>query len=179
MERAARDDRECRVLDVETPLGKVGLLFEGGILVRIGLPGLGRRRAVFRDFPSLPEGETLARRARKALEAWFRGEEEPLRRLPWEARGTAFQRKVWEAVRRVPRGEVRTYKEISLWAFRSPTRARAVGGALRSNPLPLLVPCHRVLGSSGKLTGFGGKSPAGLALKRKLLAMEGAPCGGG
>ncbi len=121
----------------------------------------------------------MARRARKALDAWFRGEEEPLRNLSWKARGTDFQRKVWDAVRRVPRGEVRTYKEISLSVFRSPTRARAVGGALRSNPLPLLVPCHRVLGSSGKLTGFGGNSPAGIALKRKLLAMEGAPCGGG
>ncbi len=177
MDPAAREDGEIRGLDVETPLGKVHLFFEGDVLVRIRLPGLGGGPSGKGGLrPGRVEGER-ARRAEEALRAWFRGEEEPLRALPWRARGTAFQRKVWDAVRRVPRGEVRSYKEISLEVFGSSSRARAVGGALRSNPLPLLVPCHRVLGSTGKLTGFGGASPAGLSLKRKLLALEGVECG--
>lgn len=82
---------------------------------------------------------------------------------------TPFQRQVWEATRRIPYGETRSYA----WLARQigkPRAARAVGQALGANPVPMLVPCHRVLASDGSLGGYTG----GLALKRRLLLMEGA-----
>jgi O-6-methylguanine DNA methyltransferase len=78
--------------------------------------------------------------------------------LALDPRGTPFQHLVWEAVARVPYGETRTYGEI----------ARAIGRANGANPLPLLIPCHRLIGASGALTGYGGS----LATKRWLLALE-------
>ncbi len=161
---------------METPIGVVRLLFRGEFLCRIALPGLeggeGRETWVGRGgFP----GREAARIAR-ALSAWFEGEEGPLRSLPFLLQGTPLFRRVWEEVKRIPRGETRSYKDVSLSAFASPRYARTVGAALRANPLPLLVPCHRVLGSDGKLKGFGGSSSRGLGLKRKLLALEGIEC---
>ncbi len=83
--------------------------------------------------------------------------------------GTPFQRRVWAALLKIPRGETRTYGWIARRLGR-PAAVRAVGAAVGANPIPLLVPCHRVVGSDGSLCGFAG----GLALKRRLLAMEGA-----
>ena len=82
---------------------------------------------------------------------------------------TAFQRRVWSVVRDIPHGETRSYGQIARQAG-SPGAARAVGRAMAANPVPILVPCHRVIGSDGNLRGFGG----GLDLKRRLLEMEGA-----
>jgi methylated-DNA-[protein]-cysteine S-methyltransferase len=82
---------------------------------------------------------------------------------------TAFQRRVWSAVRDIPYGETRSYGQIA-HQVGSPGAARAVGQAMAANPLPIIVPCHRVIGSGGNLRGFGG----GLDLKRRLLEMEGA-----
>lgn len=85
------------------------------------------------------------------------------------SRCTSFQRRVWEATRAIPRAQTRTYGEIARQAG-SPGAARAVGQAMANNPWPVIVPCHRVLGSDGRLTGFGG----GLGMKRRMLRMEGA-----
>lgn len=82
---------------------------------------------------------------------------------------TAFQRRVWLAVRGIPYGETRSYGQIARQAG-SPGAARAVGRAMATNPVPIVVPCHRVIGSDGNLRGFGG----GLDLKRRMLEMEGA-----
>jgi len=82
---------------------------------------------------------------------------------------TAFQRRVWLVVRDIPCGETRSYGQVARQAG-SPGAARAVGRAMAANPLPIVVPCHRVIGSGGSLRGFGG----GLDLKRRLLEMEGA-----
>jgi len=81
----------------------------------------------------------------------------------------AFQRRVWLAVRDIPYGETRSYGQIARQVG-SPGAARAVGQAMAANPLPIIVPCHRVIGSNGDLRGFGG----GLDVKRRLLEMEGA-----
>jgi len=85
------------------------------------------------------------------------------------SRGTDFQRAVWAALRRIARGETRTYGELARQLNR-PDAARAVGRACGANPVPLLIPCHRVLATGGKLGGFSG----GLKWKRRLLAAEGA-----
>jgi O-6-methylguanine DNA methyltransferase len=87
--------------------------------------------------------------------------------LPLDLRGTEFQRRVWSAVAGIPYGQTRTYAQIAR-AIGKPLAVRAVGAANGANPLPLVVPCHRVLGSDGSLTGYGG----GLDVKRKLLEME-------
>ncbi len=91
--------------------------------------------------------------------------------LPLDLRGTEFQRRMWAAVAGIPYGETRTYAEIAL-AIGKPRAVRAVGAANGANPLPLVVPCHRVIGSDGSLTGYGG----GLDVKRKLLEMESNRC---
>jgi methylated-DNA-[protein]-cysteine S-methyltransferase len=86
-------------------------------------------------------------------------------------RGTPFQLSVWQALRAIPYGETLSYGELAR-RLGNPTGARAVGLANGANPLPIIVPCHRVIGADGSLTGFGG----GLATKRALLALEGAAC---
>jgi len=83
--------------------------------------------------------------------------------------GTPFQVKVWEALRDIPFGETRTYKQIAE-TIGSPKAVRAVGGALHVNPVAIILPCHRVVGTNGKLVGFA----MGLDLKRRLLILEGA-----
>ncbi|WP_298134175.1 methylated-DNA--[protein]-cysteine S-methyltransferase [Acidiferrobacter sp.] len=85
-------------------------------------------------------------------------------------RATAFQRAVWAATRTIPRGETRTYGEVAQ-AIGSPRAARAAGSALAANPLPLLIPCHRVIGACRRL---GSYSDGGPEMKRRLLAREGA-----
>ena len=87
--------------------------------------------------------------------------------LRLDLRGTKFQHQVWEALLEIPFGERRSYRDIAV-AVGRPTAVRAVGAANGSNPVSLVVPCHRVINSDGKLGGYGG----GLALKARLLAME-------
>jgi methylated-DNA-[protein]-cysteine S-methyltransferase len=91
--------------------------------------------------------------------------------LPLAPQGTAFQCAVWQALRQIPYGETISYGELAR-RLGSQNGARAVGLANGANPLPIIVPCHRVIGADGSLTGFGG----GLSLKRTLLALEGAAC---
>ena len=88
--------------------------------------------------------------------------------LPLAPHGTAFQQRVWAALRAIPYGETRTYGELAA-AIGSPNASRAVGMANHRNPIPIIIPCHRVIGANGTLTGYAG----GLEIKRKLLALEG------
>ncbi len=88
--------------------------------------------------------------------------------LPLAPRGTEFERRVWEALMDIPYGETRSYAEIARVIGR-PDACRAVGRANGRNPIPIVIPCHRVIGSDGSLTGYGG----GLDLKRFLLGLEG------
>ncbi len=100
------------------------------------------------------------------LDAYFAGERTDFD-LALAPRGTPFQHAVWDALRTIPYGETRSYGEIA-GAIGRPTASRAVGAANGRNPLPIVVPCHRVIGATGKLTGFGG----GLETKAALLALE-------
>jgi len=104
--------------------------------------------------------------AMRQLRAYFAGELKDFD-LPLAPEGTAFQLSVWQALRRIPYGETVSYGEVAR-AIGRPSASRAVGAANGSNPLPIVVPCHRVIGSTGKLTGFGG----GLDTKAALLALE-------
>lgn len=88
--------------------------------------------------------------------------------LPLAPHGTAFQQRVWAALRAIPYGETRTYGELAA-AIGSPNASRAVGMANHRNPISIVIPCHRVIGANGTLTGYAG----GLEIKQKLLALEG------
>src|SRR5713101_8385524 len=102
----------------------------------------------------------------RQLRAYFGGELRDFD-LPLVLEGTEFQLRVWRSLRAIPYGETRSYSEIAKRIGR-PKAVRAVGLANASNPIPIIVPCHRVIGSNGHLTGFGG----GLPNKKKLLALE-------
>lgn len=105
-------------------------------------------------------------RYRDELAAYMQGERVALE-LRLAVRGTAFQQKVWEALLAIPYGETRTYSDIAA-AIGSPAAVRAVGAAIGANPVLIAIPCHRVIGKNGFLTGFRG----GLAMKEALLALE-------
>jgi methylated-DNA-[protein]-cysteine S-methyltransferase len=105
--------------------------------------------------------------ARRALRAYFMGELDAPAGLPIVADGTDFQRTVWNALRRIPVGRAISYGALANWIGR-PTAMRAVGLANGANPIAIVVPCHRVIGANGALTGYGG----GLERKRWLLAHE-------
>ncbi len=100
------------------------------------------------------------------LAEYFAGERKQFD-VPLALRGTPFQLEVWRALQRIPYGETRTYADIAR-AIGRPTATRAVGGANGANPIPIIIPCHRVIGSNGGLTGFGG----GIDVKRRLLDLE-------
>ncbi len=89
--------------------------------------------------------------------------------LPLSLRGTVFQKQVWQALSEIPYGETRTYKQIAE-AIGNPLACRAVGLANNRNPISIIIPCHRVIGTNGKLVGYGG----GIELKERLLKLEGA-----
>jgi methylated-DNA-[protein]-cysteine S-methyltransferase len=105
----------------------------------------------------------------EALEAYFAGTIEALRSIPWATAGTPFQRSVWAALTEIPPARTCTYGELAA-RLGKPNAQRAVGLANGSNPVGIVIPCHRVIGAGGKLTGYGG----GLPRKRWLLAHEGA-----
>jgi methylated-DNA-[protein]-cysteine S-methyltransferase len=110
----------------------------------------------------------VARETTRQLQAYFAGR---LRRfdLALDLPGTAFQKRVWAELERIPYGETRSYLQIA-GAIGAAHAVRAVGAANGANPIPIVVPCHRVIGSDGKLVGYGG----GLPLKKRLLTLEGA-----
>ena len=87
--------------------------------------------------------------------------------LPIELMGTEFQKKVWNELRNIPYGQTKTYKDIA-FAIKNEKACRAIGNANNKNPLPIIIPCHRVIGSNGKLVGYSG----GLDIKEKLLNIE-------
>jgi len=105
--------------------------------------------------------------ARRSLQAYFAGDLEAVNGAPLMTNGTEFQRAVWDALRRIPAGQTSSYRALAADIGR-PKAVRAVGLANGANPIPIFVPCHRVIGANGSLTGFGG----GLDRKRWLLAHE-------
>ncbi len=109
---------------------------------------------------------SLLAEAKRQIDAYFRGE---LREfdLPLSPRGTPFQCEIWERLRSIPYGKTMTYGSLSK---RQRTSARAVGGACGANPIPLIIPCHRIVGQNGQLTGYSGRG--GIQTKHQLLLLE-------
>jgi len=122
-------------------------------------------RAHYGDY-TLTEGAAPAS-LKRALKAYFKGDLEAVNAVPTATGGTPFQREVWQALRAIPAGTTLSYGQLAARLGR-PKASRAVGAANGSNPIPIVVPCHRVIGANGTLTGFGG----GLPRKRWLLDHE-------
>ena len=145
---------------VETPIGPIGLVASGTGLEAVLFDG-GKIR---------PEGSSpVLDDAARQLEAYFAGDLVAFD-LPLELDGTGFQRHCWLALASIPYGQTVSYGEQARRLGLGPESARAVGAANGQNPLPIVLPCHRVIGADGSLTGFGG----GLPVKRFLLEHEGA-----
>lgn len=161
------------VARLTTPIGTALLATdEGGVLRAFNWTDYEPQMRAWleRRYPSTPlvEGPAPAA-ARGPFEAYFAGEAGALEAVAWRAAGTAFQLGVWQALCAIPPGETLSYAGLAARIGR-PTAMRAVGLANGANPLALVVPCHRVIGANGTLTGYGG----GLHRKRWLLAHEGA-----
>jgi len=144
----------------ETPLGLMAVGEEGDAIVRLWLPG--------QPLPRLmPHQTPLLERAEGQIMEYLNHQRQVFD-LPLSPAGTDFQKKVWTALSDIPYGQTRSYGDIAR-RIGCPGGARAVGMANHANPIPILIPCHRVVGAKGQLTGYAG----GLELKRALLALEG------
>jgi methylated-DNA-[protein]-cysteine S-methyltransferase len=143
---------------IDTPIGPVGIQTDERALTEITFHARGAPR-------TRPRGGVLGEATRQ-LDAYFR---KRLQRfdLPLAPLGTPFQLEVWQALQRIPYGETCSYADLARRVGR-PDAVRAVGAANGRNPIPIVIPCHRVIGSNGKLVGFGG----GLPVKRWLLELE-------
>jgi len=116
-------------------------------------------------------GETpLIKKTKQQLDEYFAGTRK-IFEIPLKPSGTEFQTKVWDALKEIPYGETRSYKQIGE-QIGCPKASRAVGYANNKNPISIIIPCHRVIGASGKLIGYGG----GIDLKEKLLSLESGFC---
>lgn len=161
----------------DTPIGSCAIAWGGRGINGVQLPegSEGAARARMRDrFPGVPEREAPAhaRRAIAAIVALLNGEAADLTTISLDMdRLPPFHQRVYAMARRIPAGETRSYGEVATH-IGAPGAARAVGQALRRNPFPIVVPCHRVLAAGGKVGGF--TATGGTDTKLRLLAIEGA-----
>lgn len=148
---------------LDTPIGTLRLVSQDNKLARVEFPG---QHQIQPD--EQPQNDSIITAAANQLREYFAGERKNFE-LPLAPGGTEFQREVWACLQAIPFGEVRSYRDIAQ-AVGRPKAVRAVGAANGRNPIPIIVPCHRVIGSDGSLTGFAG----GLEMKKVLLNLEGA-----
>jgi O-6-methylguanine DNA methyltransferase len=165
---------EYRYLVYRSPIGPLTILCGGKGIIAIGInetPASFKKRYAKRApgawVKGNPDEEPLLKRLKRALDAYFE-EAQPLDMdLPLDLQGTKFQLKVWSALRKIPIGGTLTYSQVAK-KIGAPHAARAVGSACRSNPIPLLIPCHRITAAGGGLGGYAG----GIEAKELLLALE-------
>lgn len=151
-------------LTISSVIGELTLQLEAGALQAI----------YFGEAPPQEHGATLttqdqnlAKEVQRQLQDYFSGKRTQFN-LPLAPRGTPFQNLAWEALLSIPYGETRSYKEQAQ-AIGRPKAVRAIGSANNRNPIPVIIPCHRVIGANGKLVGYAG----GLGIKKRLLELEG------
>lgn len=148
---------------IESPVGTLLLTCDEAGLREINFPRNGHAAAADHDWK---EDRSAFDEVVRQLHGYFAGELQEFD-LPLAPDGTPFQQKVWKELCEIPYGETISYGELAR-RIGNPNASRAVGLANGSNPIPIIIPCHRVIGSNGKLTGYGG----GLPIKEKLLALE-------
>jgi len=152
---------------IASPVGPLTLVADASQLLAVLWPNEGHQRMRFEKTCEDLHHPVLVE-AQRQLTEYFRGKRTTFE-LPIHFLGTAFQQRVWRQLLSIPYGQTRSYGQVAR-AIGNPSSFRAVGAANGKNPLSIVVPCHRVIGASGELTGFGG----GLDVKAALLDLEGA-----
>ncbi len=148
---------------LKTPIGTLQLFADDQALYTITFP---TSPTPLPDAEEAPPGHPLLNQVKQQLREYFNGSRKDFD-LPLSPRGTDFQQSVWDLMQQIPYGGTKTYGELAA-LLGNANKARAVGGAANKNFLPIVIPCHRVMGASGKLTGFAG----GLSTKQFLLDLE-------
>ncbi len=143
---------------ISTPAGEISVTANEEVIIKIGF-----------GKADLERPNSLTQKACDQLEEYFDGKRTEFN-LPIEARGTDFQKSVWAELIKIPAGETKSYGEIARLVGK-PKAARAVGGAVGSNPIAVVIPCHRVMSTNGAITGYTGGN--GVITKRQLLDLEG------
>lgn len=161
--------------ETDTPVGPITLALSGKGVCHLGfmngeqaLLHLERWAKEWFGSVRLERNDTEIAPVTRQLNEYFNGDRRQFD-LPIDLCGTSFQKLVWQQLQTIPYGEVRSYKDVAQ-AMGAPKAVRAVGGANNRNPVSIIVPCHRVVGSNGSLVGYGG----GLEVKEYLLRLEGA-----
>jgi len=143
----------------KTPIGRLQIFSDSEYITRISFFEKKMQGAIEKETP-------LIKRMYSELEEYFAGKRKSFD-VPVKPEGTSFQQSTWDALLKIPHGETRSYKQIAEMIGK-PAACRAVGMANNRNPIPIVIPCHRVVGANGDLTGYAG----GLEVKRKLLGLE-------
>ena len=149
--------------DLDSPIGRIRMVSDGEHLTAIQFGNMKSATIAGNE-----RSDPILKACSQQLKEYFTGKRRNFE-LPLSPSGTQFQQRVWDSLKAIPYGELRSYRDIAE-GLHQPKAVRAVGAANGRNPLPIVVPCHRVIGSNGSLTGFSG----GLEAKRMLLKLEGA-----
>ena len=152
-------------MEYPSPVGKLTVVSRGEGIIGLWIEG---QKYFAQGLPALPEpgdGSGVLARAADWLDRYFAGQRPLPGELPLAPEGSAFRRRVWRLLEEIPYGQVATYGQLAAQLSSSP---RAVGGAVGHNPISIIIPCHRVIGSGGELTGYAG----GVERKRWLLRHE-------
>lgn len=167
---------------VKTRLGWCGIVSNNGLIKRIVLPSTNKRlvlQGIQKEYPEATENSSGLKKSSQVIVDYFNGKAKRLD-FPIDLKGyTNFERQVYKNLCRVPYGEMTTYGKLAK-SVGKPKAARAVGNALAKNPLPLVIPCHRVVKSDGSIGNFSviptadppGRTSGGVALKKQLLELE-------
>lgn len=156
---------------IDSPVGKITILCDNKNLLGLWIEGQsGGKKYNFEE--AIQMDNPIIELTEHWLNRYFLLENPDLNEIPFRLEGSPFQLKVWEELCRIPYGKVKTYKEIALNVAKKMNKermsAQAVGGAVGRNPISIIIPCHRVIGSNGAMVGYNG----GIAIKEKLLSLE-------
>ncbi|QHZ46536.1 methylated-DNA--[protein]-cysteine S-methyltransferase [Bacillus sp. NSP9.1] len=157
-------------IEFSSPFGQAYIVEENGRITHVLLNQEELENLREKDAELMPKKTPLLLDAKRQLEEYFRGERQTFL-LPIDQEGTVFQKKVWKALESIPYGEARSYHDIAC-AIGNPKAVRAIGQANKKNALPILIPCHRVIGKNKTLTGYAGNETDKKAV---LLELENIP----
>jgi len=159
---------------VETPIGEMilitsekGLCFLEYSIIKRNKLIENRIKKYYSQYEIINEENSIKKQLIKQLHLYFSNKKTNFSLIPMDVKGTDFEKKVWNILAKIPYGKVFTYKEVAI-KLGNTNASRAVGGASRRNPVSIIVPCHRVIGTTGSLTGYGG----GLSKKSWLIKHE-------
>lgn len=156
-----------------SPIGNISILAKQNVLLNLAIAGQSFPNNLKKEDINTNQESEIIKATVEWLDAYFAGKKPSTSNLALAPQGSAFRQSVWELLIQLPYGDVRTYgdiaKEIAAKRGIDKMASQAIGGAVGHNPIPIIIPCHRVIGSNGNLTGYSG----GIDLKIKLLAHEG------